>query len=600
MSGAEDWTPELVARKLQALGTVSEKRLDWPLRAAAAVVYEFEPATLHPAGNLFSTFEEAVKPLLADCISKGPGRYLLKPQARREVLFRLRSRDAIATVLAANPRPEDLYQRILSAYVRGDAVPSLENQSIEELRMTRHVFWMVDGLLDNLPSPEAVRRAIDTRGIIDWFAIIAGPDFSGREAELDKIRDFMGLLPPRTRLESARRSIRDFLPPSSVQPLFIRGPGGVGKTALVARFILDRLEDLGKEFPFAYLNFGRPAMRIEQPARVLAEAAGQLGVSFGLPTEVPVDVLVPEFGRALADVGLREQPWLLVMDALEEVQYLGTGDALRVLLASLQANVPGVRIILVSRVKLGGLSTFDLELPEFDSAAADAFLQRRGIENPDLRKSITRTVGRHPLTLNLAAEVIAHGGEDALPILPASFWFRPSNAVIQGALIERIIDHLHDEEVRQLVPAALVLRRLTPELIEAVVAPVRGLPVSDIQAAERIFERFRREVTLTFPAESNSLYFRTDVRRVMLPLLIASEPETVRRMHSAAAAYYARSVSVDDRAEEIYHLLSLDADPSLLASRWQPAAGPYLRASLEELPPAARVWLQTKLGIRAL
>jgi hypothetical protein len=168
-------------------------------------------------------------------------------------------------------------------------------------------------------------------------------------------------------------------------------------------------------------------------------------------------------------------------------------------------------------------------------------------------------------------------------------------AAVQGALFGRILDHIHDETIRKMAPAALVLRRLTPELIQAVLAPACALQVPDVASANHLFQALGHEVSLVAPAEDNSLRFRSDVRRAVLPLLQQGEPARVRQIHTTAVKYYAAREGPEARTEEMYHLLSLDAEPSVLESRWRPEAAAYLETSLEELPLRARGWLEAML-----
>jgi cellulose synthase operon protein C len=617
MNGGGDWTPDVVQRKLRSLRTPEESHRDWPLRASAAMVYSFDPATLQPAGPLLVGREEALAQLLRDCalVSKpgGPPEYSLQSGARQQALARLGTRDAIRAALDANiPKADDTFQRVLTNYLLGEAVP-LEQQTPEELRTTGSVLALLEGLIDGLPSREEVRRAIEFGSLIDWLQRIAGPNFSGRQRELEYVGEYVGSRPPSTISSQMRRSMRTWFPERQRSPLMIYGPGGVGKTALVAKIILDGLSDGEAQLPFAYLSLDRPSVGIEEPAAVLAEIVGQLGGQFPSHHRVfekardewlkedvgPADALVSNFSEILEATGLGGRPFLLVLDSLDEIQYRGTGyvEMLERLLAALQANIPRLRPVLISRVKVTQFPTDDLQIREFDGEAADAFLERRGIAESGIRQALVRAIGGNPLSLSLAAELAQREGEEGFleTALPSRLFWAEDGAV-QGALFKRILNHINDEEIRRLVPAALVLRQFSPELIHEVLAPACGLEVADVIKAQGLFATFRHEVTLVVPAERGSLRFRTDVRRAVLPLLRHEEPARVRRIHSSAAEYYAMQEDLEAKAEGLYHLLSLDAEPSALESHWWREAGPYLETSLEELPSRARSWLVSKLA----
>src|SRR5262249_6143527 len=59
------------------------------------------------------------------------------------------------------------------------------------------------------------------------------------------------------------------------------GPGGMGKSTLVAQFVLQQA-DLGpdRRFPFAYLSFDRPDLLPHQPLTLLAESVRQFGAIY--------------------------------------------------------------------------------------------------------------------------------------------------------------------------------------------------------------------------------------------------------------------------------------------------------------------------------
>ena len=57
-------------------------------------------------------------------------------------------------------------------------------------------------------------------------------------------------------------------------PLFVYGPGGVGKSSLLARFVLDQSGDPAVQV--AYIDIDRPTIRPDRPATLLIDIISQL------------------------------------------------------------------------------------------------------------------------------------------------------------------------------------------------------------------------------------------------------------------------------------------------------------------------------------
>ena len=106
-----------------------------------------------------------------------------------------------------------------------------------------------------------------------------------------------------------------------------------------------------------------------------------------------------------------------------------------------------------------------------------------------------------------------------------------------------------------------MLRRLTPELILEVLAEPCGLEISTPAEARRLFDELGRETALVSFDVDGALIHRPDLRRTILSLLEADQPEQARQIHAAAVAYYERGpADAVGRAEEIYHRLKLGFD----------------------------------------
>ena len=459
---------------------------------------------------------------------------------------------------------------------------------------------------------------------------LAGPKgshFFGREAELEQLRVHV-LSPAGSPAEL---------------PLMIQGPGGVGKSTLLAKLIIDHVAGEGPHLPFVYLDFDRPGLDAKQPLSLLIEAARQLGAQFPELSEqaeifsddvrsahfksddidagkstLSVDAVMQNFVSLLAQLPQPPLPILLVLDTFEEVQFLGEEPIylVRDLLERLQRSVPTLRIILSGRAELPALPNTPLSLPELDAASARAFVVRHlaqlGKSEPDDKTldTLIGIVGTNPLSLKLAALLVAREGLAALDNVEARryFFLKVKAERIQAMLYGRILSHLHrrtsarGEKLCRLAHPGLIVRRLTSDVIEKVLAEPCGVELAGPDEARELFDLFRDEVALVEADPEDpegGLRQRSDVRRLMLADLGASETIKAGEIDRSAIRYYAarRQEGPIMRAEEIYHRLRLGEDKAVLDPLWTEDVAPRLDGAVNELGPQARLWLSARLGI---
>jgi hypothetical protein len=618
---------------------------------AAAVLSTFDSETLNPAGGAGDAPTESEREVLladsafADDRERGP-RWVLLPEVRQDVLRELGTREAMQSALEANPdRPNDTLQSMLEAYIRG-AAPPLEKQDARQLAATFQVVGWLSGVVEELPSREAITRRADMVALLQPFYDLAGTYFRGREEQLSELRDYVGVLPPGSVRERFNRIAARIFNLQERPPLVIHGPGGMGKSALVARFIWEHTTRSDAEpFPFAYIDFDRPALVAEEPLTLLIEAVRQLGVQYPdaqehcdrlrrdwreelarrtrpvrsaststiSAGEAPVvttstgphewNRYLRDFASLLSNLKIETDPFLFVLDTFEEVQYRSevVVQGLCEFLKTFQSHVPRLRTVLAGRAPIRGVPGFpteEVELGDFDAEAARGFLEGHSLP-PDLARTIAGQVGGNPLTLKLAAEVWRKEGANRRGIAGLQthtlLGFRVRENEIQGQLFTRILSHIHDPDVRKLAHPGLVLRRLTPDLIRQVLAEPCGVVVRNAGDAQRLFDEMQREVALV-TVEDGALRHRPDVRRIMIRLLREREPEKVRRIEEAAVAYYTTQDAIVARAEEIYHRLSLKQPENSLNERWIEGVQPYLFGALEELSVREQAWLAPRLG----
>jgi hypothetical protein len=650
---AGPWTADAIAKLLAPEpppARASLERREAFLRAAAVLVW-YDPQTLRPLSG--EPDPPAAVALLAEDSRPAPGRgdaraRRLRSKTRRAVLARMGTRAALTEALERNepfPDPDDNLQRLLAAAIRGK-LPPLERQTTVELACTLQVAqWLRDVPGLGLPPISELRACVERARLLEPFRTLADEHFAGREKELRRLREHVGVLEPGNALG---RAVRRYTEPRKAV-LVVHGPGGIGKSTLLARFILDHASlDVHERLAFVCVDFedstldpadwrtwATTAVRqlaAQATARAGSEQHGDVEAmtatlldSLAAASADPSSVAAPLARLAHAAAGQvsradiaygREARLLFVADSLEEVQYHGStplymlGRLIDVFGRAHGALCPVVVGRAPVELTVTGRSNDRLPLDEFDAAAATAFLRRLGVADRVTAAAVARQVGGNPLSLKLAAGVLANEDGTAdhriegLPRRRLLSLLRAKDAVIQGHLYGRILAHVRDPEVRALAEPGLVLRRITPGVLAEVLAPVCGEPPEgghtaplDPKRAHARFEDLRREAALVLVADDGSLRYRPEIRAALLRLLQQRDPALVERVDRAAVAFYAQCDDVESRAEELYHRLRLREEPADLDARWLDGVEPRLMSAVEELAAPERAYLAARLGL---
>lgn len=590
--------------------------------AAAVLVAVARPDELQPVGayrdpggvtNVLGT------ELVPATGRKFDGRVMLAPDVRMATIKDLAATGRIDDALAANPQERaGPLQLHLERYLR-QVAPPLEKQSLDELDATRQVAVWLGGVVDGVPTQEQVDARSAYLRLLAPFEAIAGDGvFRGRVKELDELRHYIGVVSPESMLKRLRGIIR--WSESERQPaVSISGPGGVGKSALVARFMLEhtRLREDAR-VPFGYLDFDRASLDVGDPLALCVELLRQLDLQFpgdGRFTEIrerairqwadraeaPSDDRLDAARNLLGDVldrmrvVLGSRPYVVVLDTFETVQYRGEARAFPLwdMLVKLQKRAPFLRVVVAGRAPVDSLRLADrpprqIALGELDNDSAMAFLGAQGISDRSLQRRLVRTFGRVPLSLKLVGSLVARtpGGAAALldPIRKGGSLVGTSDELIQGQLYDRILDHIANPDVRRLAHPGLVLRRVNPAVILHVLKEPCGLGIDNLKQAQELFDELQRETSLvTIDSADGDLVHRADLRQVMLKMLVTSAPAQVGRIRRAAVEWYSQQSSLRARAEEVYHKLHLGDwvdDISLLDREVRPS----IQAAVEEYP----------------
>jgi hypothetical protein len=203
--------------------------------------------------------------------------------------------------------------------------------------------------------------------------------------------------------------------------------------------------------------------------------------------------------------------------------------------------------------------------------------------------------GIQPLRLRLIGEVFREaegGGKQIVESLldefnkPLTGDGKAAEFLVEGILVTRILKHVKDDRVRALADPGLVVRRITPAVIKAVMTRGTMKPdllkpgkydaneeldmevlepwIVDDAEAESIFTAFRKEVSLV-EKDGDALRHRADVRQQMLPLIRARRPTRFRTLNQLAFDHFRKLAQADQEdlasaAEAIYHGLWLDEE----------------------------------------
>ena len=634
---------ELALRKMQAKQSLTEgfvleytavdyvapqRRTFSPLHRAAAVVSSFRPDALRTLGAGSSDFD-ALLSSSAPVEGGEPGHWTLLPTARAAVLEAMQDTQQMrAAIQHAKPiaAKDDPLFRALDTLC--DESASTAKLDVASLATVAPLMPSLRNALPNAPTRLDTERRLEFLRLLQPFHRLVGDHFAGRDKELQQLNDYVGVLPAGSTWEAISRLVQ-----TRKAPLLLYGAGGVGKSTLVAKFILTYAElPEDKRFPFAYLDFDRPALLASEPATILVEAVRQIGLQYP-PARSATQSLYAQwtdllqsssarrgpvrkqaqsadsktrkkvldgFVRFLSTLQVIKGPLLLVLDTFEEVQ--NQSDvyvrALSKFLEDLGGAVPRLRVVLSGRGEdAPGISlNTKILLNEFDEASAAGFLMHRGVKDPAVAQAIVKQVGGNPLTLHLAAAVAAgegatKGGISDLDTHIAFGLIRVKKSHIQGQLFRRILDHIRDEDVVKIAHPGLVLRRITADLIQKVLARPCGIDVPTKKRAEELFRKLRKEVSLVSPAGEGVLEHRQDVRRLMLESLAETRPRETREIHELAAAYYAEQPGVIPRAEEIYHRLMLQEPHEEIANLFLSGVEDYLGNAIEELAVPEKAFL---------
>lgn len=602
----------------------------------AALLSSFDPDALEMSPDSF-------RQVVSDClivVRDQVVRYALQPDVRRRVLRQLGSRARMReTLVALDDVPSDPVQEAISHIVDKQQVVE-DGASIERLQAAHEALsWFAD-IIPTEP-PDALRARIEAIGYQDRFERLVGDNFVGREDALQVLREYVGFRSESTGLRSWLR--QRFTSFDEKPALMITGPGGMGKSTLLARFLLDHAAD--REVPFVYVNFDSPAVRASDPKTILSEGLRQLAIQYPQysmtitatrdrwQTELLEladltqrarrardaelsDRLRHEFVSLLHSLGFGERPFLVMLDTFEVVQERQRGDlgALYEFLRALQRDHPVVRTIISGRAGLqpeaaDPISTTEYELEGLDRTTSAAYLRQVGLLAEHAERVAAYLVpeesghGASPLSLRVAAEIWSRDLERSE--LDADFWAQLRAGRIQAQLITRYVRHTdRSSQAGQLALPALMLRRVDQASLAQVVAPAWDQRIDPDQ--ERVvFDDLAGLISLVLERGGSTLTPRFEVQYQVVDLLRDLETDRVATLRDLAVEHYAalseradipRKDAAEDRFDEIVHRLARGDDEDVVRGRWWLECAQFVSGTSALLPAEASAMLEELAG----
>jgi V8-like Glu-specific endopeptidase len=527
----------------------------------AALLPAFDSDALTPADR------EALHAKVVD--PKAP-RWVLRPDERRSLIQSAGSLAALREHLRPGNSKDPAY-RAISALLKGPPYRT-SGANEEELAWWIQISSWFEGIAPRLPGPDQFAKLLARCRVRARLERAMGRDFRGRAGELRSLRSWY----------KARK-----------RPLLLTGVGGIGKSALIARFALS----LPRNTLLLWLDFDRADLAPDDAVSVLSaiteQAEAQLeGFKAPALTSNAWESNATELGKRLATALSSERSALLVLDSFEAAQYAERYQELWPVLEAVTKPLHTLRVAVTGRAPVPGLTLRDrkavpIHLPGLSHADAKAWLQSKGVRDAKVLKRVLELADGIPLILRLAVRFVEAGGRVA--DLPEKL----PPAIVAGYLYERILNRVQSPEFKPLAMGVLVLRRLSIEMLTPVLGGLLTFPSGE---QSEWFPELTREMSLV--EGTQTITVRPEVRSATLRLIEREHGELVRSIDERAAKWYA-SLNSDDPtalAELVYHRLRL-GDIVGAEQVWRPECGALLIFAAEEIRDnAARKWLEARLG----
>jgi hypothetical protein len=542
------------------------------------------------------------------------GGWLMRPGARRREIDRWASEGALdgaiewRRTLPLDDATEDLLAALVGS---GDYAENAVQEAIAG-DAERDTLNRIAVALDRAGEPapahgalEAVRSALGRLDARARSEAMLSRGFFGREPELAQIAEWL------TQTATTR----------PVKSLLISGLPGIGKSTLVDE-AARRASSAEPPFLVVRLDFDRSALDVQDRVGLTMEISRQVSIAVGAEaatlqqarlvaagatsTSAPdvkgegrehvPDDLSSILGGVVARAG---RPILMLLDTMEVLRGRGETHPGRLFDCLDELCDRGLRPLAVLAAGRGDALDsaperigYRIELEGLDAADADAMLTRLEVP-PTAFATIHELADGNPLVLRLAALAVREAGPKALTRV------RGRREVAAAYLYRFLLSRIGDAKLRDLAEPGLVVRRINPDVIAEVLAPVLKLELQPGEAVT-LFETLSTHHWLVEPDPTPGwVRHRSDIRTVLLRLLYGGgSKRTAARIDRAAAKWFARRTEPFAPIEAAYHQLQ-----AMRGGGEPPSIDPEVirqldKETIAELPEEAQDLIRTVRGER--
>lgn len=446
--------------------------------------------------------------------------------------------------------------------------------------------------ISGLPTPFEVNQNLKKRRFWHHLEMLAGDKFQGRDEQL--------------------KSLHDWYARTNVGPMMITGIGGIGKSALLSRFV----KEIPRENPVLWLDFDRADLSPDDADSVVNRLWEQLQIQRDIrkPSPSHWTKSVKKLGKAIAS-----EPALIILDGFEVAQHVRKYNEIWDVLDELLKASKGAHVVVagrapVPRLRIANRKAEYINLIGLPVEVAVDILLARGVDDEKVAARVAKISLGVPLILKLAADWVKRGGDvsklpNALP-----------KEIVAGFLYTRILNRVVSLDLLPIARDALVFRRITVDLLVELLKEKHG----NTHDPKEVYESLSKELALVHGAEEEGatllhhgtefLKLRHEVRSATVMSLEMDNKDRVREIDQFAVDWYARQDLSHNlnRAELIFHLLRLgktsDAEEywnefEKAKGNWSEDCHELLASALGELrirtnKPSrdAASWLKRRLG----
>jgi hypothetical protein len=262
---------ELFATRLKQQESLSPRREEWQNRGAVLAWFEPWMVAAVEDDREWVAFQRAD----TEVVSGANPRIRRVTEPVRRAAFRRLKADRLRQVRAELPgAPEgDPTQMVLDAALRGERIGAtqlakLEREELDALQLVANWLDGIEGT--GLPDRSLIGAQLARRDLFGPLQrVSANFVFTGRANELERLRlyidGFKGSDLIASPLAAANMLGR--------QLMVVHGPGGVGKSTLIAQYLIQRTSS---GLPFVYLDLDRHSLNPANALSLLIEALDQL------------------------------------------------------------------------------------------------------------------------------------------------------------------------------------------------------------------------------------------------------------------------------------------------------------------------------------